>query len=183
MQSVMIPKGLCDEIDVMIRQFIWGSTSDNKKITLVIWDSICQPKSHGGLGIRSLHDHNTSFVMKLRFKLVTDYSSLWVNVLRSKYVVQGGLPESLSRGQYSFLWRSLSNIWPLIHQNLLWSVGDRRNINCWKDSWVPNVGPLYKKIACNSSLDMDCSLSDMVTENAYWNLDFFLLWLAKDIIH
>ncbi|KAA3488495.1 Retrovirus-related Pol polyprotein LINE-1 [Gossypium australe] len=31
MQSMMIPKGLCDEIEVMVRQFIWGTTSGNKK--------------------------------------------------------------------------------------------------------------------------------------------------------
>ncbi|MFQ6621511.1 hypothetical protein Gotur_003154 [Gossypium turneri] len=29
---------------------------------------------------------------------------------------------------------------------------------------------------------MDCSLSDMVTKNRDWNLDFFHLWLSKDII-
>ncbi|KAL1112044.1 hypothetical protein V6Z11_D02G102300 [Gossypium hirsutum] len=147
MQSMMIPKGLCEEIEVMVRKFIWGSTNGNKKL---LW---------------FLRDHNTSFMMKLRFKLLTDYSSLWVNVLWSKYG------------------RSLLKIWPLIRENLLWSVRDGRNINCWKDSWVPNVGPLYKKIDCNSSLDMDCSLSDMVTKNGDWNLDFFCLWLSEDIIH
>ncbi|KAA3465652.1 Retrovirus-related Pol polyprotein LINE-1 [Gossypium australe] len=85
MQSMLIPKGLCDEIEALVKQFIWGSTSGNKKIALVSWDSICQPKSHDGIGIRTLRDHNTYFIMKLGFKLVTDYSSLWVNVIWSKY--------------------------------------------------------------------------------------------------
>ncbi|KAA3462476.1 reverse transcriptase [Gossypium australe] len=82
MQSMMIPKGLCDEIEAMVRQFIWGSTSSNKNIPLVSWDLMCQPKSHGGLGIRSLRDQNTSFIMKLGFKLMTGHSSFGVNVLR-----------------------------------------------------------------------------------------------------
>ncbi|KAK5777246.1 hypothetical protein PVK06_045213 [Gossypium arboreum] len=93
MQSMMISKGLCDEIEDMVRQFICGSTSGNRKIALVSWDSICQPKLNGGLGIRSLCDQNTSFMMKLGFKLLTDCSSLWVKVLRSKYGVQGSLYE------------------------------------------------------------------------------------------
>ncbi|KAK5812274.1 hypothetical protein PVK06_027701 [Gossypium arboreum] len=131
---------------------------------------MCQPKSYGGLGLRALRDHNTSFIMKLGFKLVIDHSSLWVKVLQSKYGTQSGIPESLSRGRCSFLWRSLSKIWPLLLENLLWSIGDRRNINCWKDTWVPNVGPLFKKRACNSSLDMDLFLSDIVTESGelFW---------------
>ncbi|KAK5792753.1 hypothetical protein PVK06_033872 [Gossypium arboreum] len=115
-------------------------------MALVSWDALYQLKSHGGLGIRSLKDHNTSFIMNLGFNLVNDSSSLWVNVLRSKY------------------------------------VGDGHSIKCWRDSWVPNVGPLSKMVASNSSLEKDCSLSNMVTKNGDWNLDFFRLWLTEDII-
>ncbi|KAH1046922.1 hypothetical protein J1N35_037706 [Gossypium stocksii] len=182
MQSMMIPKGLCDEIEGMVRQFIWGASSGNRKIALVSWDSLCQPKSNGGLGLRSLQDHNTSFMMKLGFKLLIDESSLWVKVLRSKYRVQKGIPESLSRGRCSFLWRSLSRIWSLIRENLRWSVRNGHNIRCWKDSWVPNVGPLYKKLVCGSNLDIDCALKDMVTESEEWNLEFFRFWLPEEII-
>ncbi|KAH1130409.1 hypothetical protein J1N35_001787 [Gossypium stocksii] len=182
MQSMMIPKSLCDEIEGMIRQFIWGASNGNRKIALVSWDLLCQPKSNGGLGLRSLQNHNTSFMMKLGFKLLTDESSLWVKVLRSKYGVQKGIPESLSRGRCSFLCRSLSRIWPLLRENLLWSVGNGHNIRCWKDCWVPNVGPLYKKLVCGSSLDMDCALKDMVIKNGEWNLEFFRLWLPEEII-
>ncbi|KAH1107948.1 hypothetical protein J1N35_011716 [Gossypium stocksii] len=103
MQSMLIPKGLCDEIESMVRQFIWGSTSGNKKIALVSWDLMCQPKSYGGLDLRTFRDHNTSFIMKLGFKLVTDNSSLWVKVLRSKSGIQDGIPEFLPRGRCFFL--------------------------------------------------------------------------------
>ncbi|KAK5835475.1 hypothetical protein PVK06_011164 [Gossypium arboreum] len=179
---MLIPKGLCDEIEAMVRQFIWSSTNASKNIALVNWELICQTNAHSGLGVKALRDHNMSFIMKLGFKLVTDHSSLWVNVLWSKYGVQNRLLESLSMGRCSFLWRFLSKIWPLIRENLLWSVGNGRKINCWKDSWVPKVGPLSKKIVCTTNLDMDCPLSDMVTENGDWNLDFFRLWLSEDII-
>lgn len=51
-----------------------------------------------------------------------------------------------------------------------------------RDLWVPNIGPLCKKIVPNSNLDMDCTRSDLVTENKDWNLDFFHLWLFKEIV-
>ncbi|KAK5825806.1 hypothetical protein PVK06_020672 [Gossypium arboreum] len=47
-------------------------------MVLVSWDLVCQPKAHGGLGIRSLRDHNTSFMMKLGFNIVFNSSALSV---------------------------------------------------------------------------------------------------------
>lgn len=57
----MVPKGLCDEIERMVRNFVWGSHNGNSEMALVSLDSVCQPKSHGSLGLRHLKDHNTSF--------------------------------------------------------------------------------------------------------------------------
>lgn len=58
-QTMMVPKGLCDEIECIIRTLVWGSHNGANKMALVNWDSVCQPKSHGGLGLRYLTDHNT----------------------------------------------------------------------------------------------------------------------------
>ncbi|KAA3468778.1 Retrovirus-related Pol polyprotein LINE-1 [Gossypium australe] len=85
MQSLAISKGVCDEIEMIARQFIWGGFVDNPKSALVSWDSICQLRSHGGLGFRHLQDHNNSFLMKIRFNLVSRKDALWVRVLRSTY--------------------------------------------------------------------------------------------------
>ncbi|KAK5836243.1 hypothetical protein PVK06_012017 [Gossypium arboreum] len=46
--------------------------------------------------------------MKVRFNIVTNFNAHWIRVHRSKYRVRSGLPESLSRGCCSFLWRSLT---------------------------------------------------------------------------
>lgn len=54
-------------------------------MTLVSWNSVCQPKSNCGLSLRYLKDHNTSFVMKVGFNIVSNSNALWVQVLQSKY--------------------------------------------------------------------------------------------------
>ncbi|MBA0642618.1 hypothetical protein Goklo_026973 [Gossypium klotzschianum] len=76
MQTMLIPKGLCEEIERMVRQFVWGSSSSGRKVALV--------------------------------------------------------------------------------------VGDGRNIKCWRDPWIPNVGSLVNLIPGHSSLNLGYLLSDIV---------------------
>ncbi|MBA0760358.1 hypothetical protein Gotri_023107, partial [Gossypium trilobum] len=121
MQSTLIPKGHCEEVERLVHQFVWGSSSSGQKVAL---------------------DHNTSFMMKLSFKLVTDSKALWVQVLCAKYGVANRMLETLSRSRCSFLWRALTK----------------------------------------TNLDLECLLTDMVSNDGTWNLDLFRLWLLKIVI-
>ncbi|MBA0601268.1 hypothetical protein Gorai_004449, partial [Gossypium raimondii] len=75
---MIVPKGLCDKIERIVQKFVWGSTNGNAKVALVSWDLVCQPKSHGGLGLRHLEDHNTSFMINVGFNIVSNVNALWV---------------------------------------------------------------------------------------------------------
>lgn len=68
---------------------------------LVSWEFVCQPRSWGH-GFRRLEDQNTSFLMKLGSNVVSNSNALWVHVLKSKYRVLTGSPESLIQGSCSF---------------------------------------------------------------------------------
>ncbi|KAA3474395.1 Retrovirus-related Pol polyprotein LINE-1 [Gossypium australe] len=50
MQSMMIPRKIWDEIECL------GSPERQKKMSLVGWDSIFQPRACGGLGLTKLRD-------------------------------------------------------------------------------------------------------------------------------
>ncbi|KAA3471264.1 Retrovirus-related Pol polyprotein LINE-1 [Gossypium australe] len=47
MQFAMIPIGTCEKIEQIVKQFVWGSTSNGNKTTLVKWDTCCQPTMTG----------------------------------------------------------------------------------------------------------------------------------------
>jgi hypothetical protein len=55
MSVFLLPKGLCSEIDVLIRNFWWGHKAKEKQIHWLKWDIMGLPKSKRGLGFRDLH--------------------------------------------------------------------------------------------------------------------------------
>ncbi|KAK5775483.1 hypothetical protein PVK06_043378 [Gossypium arboreum] len=107
MQSIMVPKGICDSIKEMARQLIWGASEGKQKIALVWWDTICQPRSCGGLGIRCVSDQNKAFMMKLGYNIATKTDTLWVRVLRAKYGINESLSECIMWSRSSFVWKSI----------------------------------------------------------------------------
>ncbi|KAA3472023.1 reverse transcriptase [Gossypium australe] len=183
MQTMKIPQGVCEEIERVARQFIWGSSGKNSKMALVGWDTICQPKGRGGLGLRHLNDQNSSFLMKIGFSLVSKSDALWVRILRAKYGWKGQLPETINKNKCSHLWRSLSKLWPSVRENLIWSIGDGANVRCWKDPWIPGMGSLISKISSSSNLNLDCCVREMVNNEGSWNLDLFRVWLPEEVIN
>lgn len=80
-------------------------------------------------------------MLKLGFNIVADTNSLWVCILKSKYGVKEGIPDSLARSRESYLWKSLSKIGPLLQDNIFWSVGDGLRVKCWKDNWILEIRP------------------------------------------
>ena len=84
MQSVKIPIGVCDSLDKLQRDFLWGSNDTQRKTHLVRWERVCKPKDQGGLGIRNSRDMNQASLAKIGWKLCLNDQSLWAKVLRVK---------------------------------------------------------------------------------------------------
>lgn len=80
------------------------------------------------------------------------------------------------------MWRSLSKVWPLLHENILWSVGDGKSINCLRDPWIPKFGPLCKRIPPNSTLDMECTLVIWLLRIVIAISSYSIFWVSDDVI-
>lgn len=88
-QSAFIPnKSIIDNgmIDKVARNFWWDNTSNQRKLHLKLWDSLCMPKCSGGLGLRRFRDINMAFVTKLAWKVCTYRERSWAQLVRSKYL-------------------------------------------------------------------------------------------------
>ncbi|GLT58479.1 hypothetical protein SLA2020_313680 [Shorea laevis] len=65
------------EIDRISRNFIWGFVDGEKKLHLINWEIICQPKKQRGLGLRSAKDANLMAMSKLNWRLHTKEGKVW----------------------------------------------------------------------------------------------------------
>ncbi|KAK9278664.1 hypothetical protein L1049_028238 [Liquidambar formosana] len=84
MQTTALPVSICNSLDKMTRDFIWGSTTDHRKVHLVGWDTVTKPRNLGGLGIRRTAIANKVCLAKLNWNLAHD-TKPWAQALKAKY--------------------------------------------------------------------------------------------------
>ena len=54
MSLFKLPKGLCNDINSIITKYWWRQMSNKKKIHLINWKRLCDPKKKGGMGFRDI---------------------------------------------------------------------------------------------------------------------------------
>lgn len=52
MQTSVVLVYICEELNKVIRRFVWNDGEESRKLHLISWDTLCLPKNAGGLGIR-----------------------------------------------------------------------------------------------------------------------------------
>lgn len=70
MQTMELPISVCDKLDRLNRNYLWGDTDNKKRIHLINWNKVCTGKSFGGLGIRKARNSNLALLAKLGWKII-----------------------------------------------------------------------------------------------------------------
>ncbi|CAN0916841.1 LINE-1 retrotransposable element ORF2 protein [Linum grandiflorum] len=137
MQTAFLPVSLCDQIDRKIRDFIWGSGDGVRKIHNINWETVCKPKSLGGLGLRSARDMNMAFLMKVAWGLFTRPEELWAKVLLTKYLqsTDNGYVAARTKG-FSAVWRGLKRAGPILNNGTQWAIRSGAQTMFWTDRWI-----------------------------------------------
>lgn len=140
MQTVFLPMSLCHELDKLMRDFLWGDSSDHH---LVNWTQVCQPKFLGGLSIKSTHLMNLALLAKLGWQLLHEPLDLWARVLHCKYLLKCSIMEAIDAKYHrcSSTWRDVLAGVSVLNQALIWRIGHRARTRFWSDSWL-DIGPL-----------------------------------------
>nr|XP_043639204.1 uncharacterized protein LOC122610272 [Erigeron canadensis] len=75
----MLPSRIIQEIEHLLRGFLWSQGKLKRGQAKVAWDVVCLPKSKGGLGIRRLESFNVALLSVHIWNLFTHKESLWLS--------------------------------------------------------------------------------------------------------
>ncbi|CAL9006319.1 unnamed protein product [Prunus brigantina] len=75
-----LPIFVCDRLDQLNRNFLWGHTADKATIHLVNWETSCKPKIAGGLGIKKMAWMNQALLAKSGWRLLQHEQGLWAEL-------------------------------------------------------------------------------------------------------
>lgn len=109
MSTILLPQSTIEKLDQISRNFLWGSTEEQRTPHLIAWTKVCTPKQDGGLGIRSSLEMNKALLGKIGWRLLHDRESIWARVLRAKYKV-GDVHDAswlVAKSNWSSTWGSV----------------------------------------------------------------------------
>ncbi|CAN1166153.1 Putative ribonuclease H protein At1g65750 [Linum perenne] len=171
MQTAVLPSKTCEEIDKRIRNFVWGTTAEERKICLVAWDKVCSPKENGGLGLRLSRQLNRAFLTKLAFIFMKDKDKLWVKVLQHKYFRQ--TEEGLARRNLkssSPLWKGMLNEWQTMVAGAKSAIRDGTETLFWTNNWVDsNLRLIDFANTDEPDFDPECTVAAFVDASGQWD--------------
>jgi len=98
-------------------------------------------------------------------------NSLWVDVMRSKYLKHTSLLECITKSSDSPAWKSILRSRALLLKGLRWRVGDGTKIKFWQDHWVANCS-LIDLLSLHSTppSNPECTVSEFITQDRTWNV-------------
>lgn len=130
MQTNLLPKGVCNKIEQIIRIFIWNG------MHLVRWDKVTMSKAEGGLGIRNLRQMNLALMAKLGWRLLVDRGGIWSWVIKDKYMdSRPDLDMFKKRQRSSHVWKGLVDAADIIRKGRVARVNNGVKTRFWLDVW------------------------------------------------
>ncbi|KAJ0469831.1 putative RNA-directed DNA polymerase [Helianthus annuus] len=172
------PCKVIDNIEKIMRKFLWMGCKEGKGIHWVAWEIVTRPKRFGGLGISKLSEVNSALLVKWVWRFKTDYDGLWRRIILS---IHGG------RNKWDFLpvKNTIPGVWKAIvsgtgairfdgksiDKMLSCQLGDGKRISFWKDTWFGST-PLSVRWPVLFYLDRDknCTVSDRLIQVEGQNL-------------
>ncbi|KAJ0910951.1 putative RNA-directed DNA polymerase [Helianthus annuus] len=137
------PNKVTDQMEKLMRNFLWAGSSEDKKLNWVAWDTVTNSKENGGLGISRLKDVNFALLAKWAWRFKTQKDCVWRKVVE---MVHGG------RGRWDFLplnrrfngcWNSIVKVLAKrsfkgksFNSFIRAKIGNGLSVNFWSDLWV-----------------------------------------------
>ena len=124
-------------MDAIIRAFWWGHGQGEKKLHLLNWEKICQPKRKGGLRLKKFGPLNQAMLAKQYWNLNHKPNSLLTRTYKAKYYSNCSLQEYIPKPHHSWVWKNIVKHGDFRLREGQWRVGTGFNIPLTYQNWFP----------------------------------------------
>ncbi|XP_060962040.1 uncharacterized protein LOC133032190 [Cannabis sativa] len=166
MSCFKLPVKFCREIESMMSNYWWGTTTDKKKIHWKQWKFLCHSKMEGGLGFRNFIHFNQAVLAKQAWRLFQNHNSLLFRVLKGRYFPRNDFLSAATGGASSLTWQGICWGRELLKKGIRKKVGNGFSISCANDPWIPGnliFTPIFYSGIPNSVV------ADYITPDREWN--------------
>ncbi|GJS48870.1 RNA-directed DNA polymerase, eukaryota, reverse transcriptase zinc-binding domain protein [Tanacetum coccineum] len=172
----MLPVSICDSIDKLFKNFIWGKSESSSGIASVSWKDVCRPKNQGGLGLKSLRVMNCALMVKHLWYIASRKESLWVKWL-NVYKLKGEcLWDMKVRDSFSWNLKQILKLRDSVRKFIGYKIGNGIDCFVWYDRWHSN-GPLCRLISnhiiSSCGFDLNAKVADLICGNNWiWPIEW-----------
>ena len=115
---------VCEEVNKLVRDILWGSTMDKKKMHLVGWNKVTNPINLGGLGIFDMKARNAALLAKLCWQIASSPEMSWAQMLTYKYLTPHHLRGNSRNQAASRIWIACKEGGAIFNKGLRWSIAN-----------------------------------------------------------
>lgn len=130
---------------------------------------MCRPKDLGGLGFRKMEMVNNLFMVKWAWKVLTDSPSLWVGLVKAKYLRGRNFSSLEAKAQDSWVWKAILKGRNLVTKGACLTVGVNSCIDIWTEPWVPFLEIFIPQPLNESQRNNRLSVTDLMNTSGGWN--------------
>lgn len=146
--------------NLIIAQFWWGSTPQNRKMSWVSWKKMTTSKRNGGLGFRDLHQFNQALLANQAWKIIQRPASMVYQILNARYFMEGNLWTANAGSQPLYRWNSLRFGAELLKQGMQISIGNGRDTTIGEKPWLPTSPTRAPRLL--PSANPKCKVQDLI---------------------
>ncbi|EOY02236.1 Uncharacterized protein TCM_011923 [Theobroma cacao] len=176
LQVLKPPVVVIEKIERLFNSFLWGDSTNDKRIHWAAWHKLTFPCSEGGLDIRRLTDMFDAFSLKLWWRFST-CEGLWTKFLKTKYCM-GQIPHYVHPKLHdSQVWKRMVRGREVAIQNTRWRIG-KGSLFFWHDCWMGDQ-PLVTSFP---HFRNDMSTVHNFFNGHNWDVDKLNLYLPMNLV-
>ncbi|KAJ9537654.1 hypothetical protein OSB04_030387 [Centaurea solstitialis] len=141
MVIITFPASVIHSLEKLFRDFLWNQGDPSRGKVKVAWETVCKPKSAGGLGLKRLAMWNRALLASNIWDILRKKKSVWISWIYLHRLNASNFWTFIPTNNSSWIWRKLVELREQFRPFFFNQLGNGVNTNAWEDKWIA-IGPL-----------------------------------------